>query len=160
MKILVVSDTHRKDRVFFDLYDKIKPNMVLHCGDTEGSEDYLEEYCKCPFATVKGNCDLFSTNPISRVVTLYDTNILVTHGHYYNVTRGVNKLVEDAKSKNCSLVLFGHTHVPLLEEHDGVTVVNPGSLGFPRQFSRNPSYAIIEIDEKGFEVFPEEIYDD
>ena len=40
VKILVVSDTHGMDRVFYDLYRKVKPvDMVIHAGDTQGSED-------------------------------------------------------------------------------------------------------------------------
>ncbi|MCQ2518845.1 MAG: metallophosphoesterase [Lachnospiraceae bacterium] len=157
MKILVVSDTHRKDRIFYDLVDEIKPDMVIHCGDTEGSEDAFERSCKCPFVAVKGNNDFFSGNPYDRELKLFDTGILVTHGHMYNVSSGLARLVDEALDRDCKIVLFGHTHVPVIYEKYGVTVVNPGSLGYPRQFGHCPSYTILEIDEHGYEFYPKEI---
>ena len=46
-----------------------------------------------------------------------------------------------------NVVLFGHTHVPLCLEEEGVLYLNPGSLTSPRGGS-HASYAILEI-EKG-----------
>lgn len=44
----------------------------------------------------------------------------------------------------------GHTHRPLLDENDPeLTVLNPGSLSFPRQEGRRPSYALMEYGESG-----------
>ena len=60
-----------------------------------------------------------------------------------------DQLVEAAREKGCNAVFFGHIHVPVLEEEDGVLLVNPGSLAFPRQRGRRPSYAVLETDEKG-----------
>ena len=45
--------------------------------------------------------------------------------------------------------MFGHTHKPYLETKDGVTILNPGSLSYPRQEGRRPSYMIMDIDEAG-----------
>jgi len=42
--------------------------------------------------------------------------------------------------------MFGHTHRPYFEERDGITVLNPGSLSFPRQEGRKSSYMILETD--------------
>ena len=44
---------------------------------------------------------------------------------------------------------FGHIHVPVLEKEDGILLVNPGSLAFPRQRGRRPSYAVLETDGNG-----------
>lgn len=41
---------------------------------------------------------------------------------------------------------FGHTHIPMIRYHYGTAVVNPGSIGQPRDFSRKPSYAVIDLD--------------
>lgn len=40
---------------------------------------------------------------------------------------------------------FGHTHIPMIRYHYGTAVVNPGSIGQPRDFSRQPSYAVIDL---------------
>lgn len=74
----------------------------------------------------------------------------MTHGHYYYVTVGTRDLVEEAKTNGCDVVMFGHTHKPFLNQDDPeLTVLNPGSLSFPRQEGRRPSYIMMEIDEKG-----------
>ena len=45
--------------------------------------------------------------------------------------------------------MFGHTHRPYLSQEEGLTVLNPGSLSFPRQDGRKPTYMLMEIDENG-----------
>ena len=45
MKILVVSDTHRKDDGLKMVIEKEKPlDMLIHLGDAEGSERYIAEW--------------------------------------------------------------------------------------------------------------------
>ena len=46
-------------------------------------------------------------------------------------------------------MLFGHTHVPCVEEQEGILFVNPGSLTYPRQEGHKSSYAIMEISDSG-----------
>ena len=68
MKILVVSDTHGIDRPFYDLYRNLKKmDMVIHCGDLQGSEEDYSRFLNCPFAAVKGNNDFFTMLPKDRV---------------------------------------------------------------------------------------------
>ena len=45
--------------------------------------------------------------------------------------------------------MFGHTHRPYLDDSQGIIVLNPGSLSYPRQQGRKPSYMIMELDESG-----------
>ena len=150
VKILVVSDTHGMDRVFYDLYRKVKPvDMVIHAGDTQGSEDDMANFVDCPFAAVMGNNDFFSTLPKDRVFDYNGKRFFITHGHYYSVSSGYDRIVDEAKSRGADFAIFGHTHRPYYEKIDGIHVINPGSLSYPRQFSRKPSYAMIEIDAAG-----------
>lgn len=70
MKILIVSDTHRKDGNLYDVIKKEKPlDMLIHLGDAEGSEhvivDWLNEGCE--LVMVQGNNDfLFLAGPGNR----------------------------------------------------------------------------------------------
>ena len=41
------------------------------------------------------------------------------------------------------MLITGHTHVPLLEEHEGVIHVNPGSTTIPKSLSK-PGYAVMD----------------
>ncbi len=45
--------------------------------------------------------------------------------------------------------MFGHTHRPFFLQKDGMTILNPGSLSFPRQEGRRGSYMIMEVDGDG-----------
>ena len=46
-------------------------------------------------------------------------------------------------------MFFGHTHKPVVTEKDGVLVINPGSLSYPRQAGRKSSYAVLNTDIQG-----------
>ena len=59
------------------------------------------------------------------------------------------QLEEEARSRQVQVVMFGHTHYPYLDEEEDLTVLNPGSLSYPRQPGRKPSYLVMQIDEQG-----------
>lgn len=71
----------------------------------------------------------------------------MTHGHTYGVSGGTDGIVEAARARGCEAVLFGHTHYPEIEMQEGILVINPGSLTFPRQRGRKFSYAVMEAEE-------------
>ena len=55
MRVLIISDTHRRDDRFLELIKRVKPiDMLIHCGDSEGSEDLYLEYAGCPVEIVSG----------------------------------------------------------------------------------------------------------
>lgn len=70
----------------------------------------------------------------------------MAHGHCHFVSLGLRDLAETARANGCSVAMFGHTHRPLIEESGGITVINPGSLSFPRQDGRRPSYIVMEAE--------------
>ena len=124
MKILVVSDTHGRDENFEQAVMQEAPfDMLIHCGDVEGREIFIEALTECPCHIVSGNNDFFSDLPREEIV--------------------------EAGNNRCNAVFFGHTHKPLLETIDGVLALNPGSLTYPRQRGRRPSYAIVNLDQTG-----------
>lgn len=150
MKVLVVSDTHRVNDNYFRVVDKEKPfDLVIHCGDAEGSEYALMSYAGTDFEVVSGNNDFFTSLPRERVLDLNGNKILITHGHYYSVSAGYERLAEEAASRGCNMAFFGHTHLPYKGKMQGVLLLNPGSLTYPRQYGRIPTYAIVEISDSG-----------
>ena len=68
-----------------------------------------------------------------REIQLGTHKILLTHGHYYGVSMGPEGVVDEARSRGCDIVMYGHTHKPFLAKIDGVIALNPGSLSYPRQ---------------------------
>jgi putative phosphoesterase len=49
-------------------------------------------------------------------------------------------------------VIFGHTHVPMVHQANGVTVINPGSCSQPRDQDKRGSYAILDLDHRVVEL--------
>lgn len=149
MKILIVSDTHRRDGNLTGVLDMVgTPDMLIHCGDVEGSEDFIRSIAGCPVHMVAGNNDFFSDLKKEEEFYIGDYKVWLTHGHNYYVSMGTEFIREEAKSRGVDIVMFGHTHRPYLEQGK-VTVLNPGSLSYPRQEGRRPSYILMELDAKG-----------
>lgn len=150
MKILVVSDTHGRDKNLMEVLRRVKPlDALIHCGDVEGTEMQIRQAAECPCYLVRGNNDYFSDLPREEIVTLGGCQILVTHGHAYGVSFETEVLEEEARSRGVQVVMFGHTHRPFLEQKEGLTLLNPGSLSYPRQQGRRPGFLIMEIDQEG-----------
>ena len=152
MRILIVSDTHRRDENLKEVIRRTGPlDMLIHLGDAEGSENFIPEWVnpQCEMQMVRGNNDFFSALDREREIYIGKYRVLLTHGHYYNVSLGTEQITEDAKERGFDIVMFGHTHRPYLDDSQGIIVLNPGSLSYPRQQGRKPSYMIMELDESG-----------
>jgi len=150
MRVLIVSDTHRDNDNYFKLIEKLKDiDMVVHCGDAEGSEYAISQAAGCDALIVMGNNDFFSDLPREIETEIGGYRVLITHGHTYCVSMGSERIKEEALLRGFDIVMFGHTHKPLIDIDDDVIAVNPGSLSYPRQDGRKPSYMIMEIDRDG-----------
>ena len=150
MRILIISDTHRRDENFLKVIERIKPiDMLIHCGDLEENEAVFLEKAGCPAQIIAGNNDFFSSLPREREFNIRKYRVWLTHGHNYYVSMGDTLLKDEAILRGVDIVMFGHTHRPVIEIGKTLTAVNPGSLSFPRQEGRRPSYILMELDKNG-----------
>ena len=148
MRILIISDTHGRDEIFDEVLSQAgEIDMLIHCGDIEGHEAYYRKAVNCPVWMVPGNNDYFSTMPRDIQFEIDGINVWVTHGHAYRVSLGMDYLVDEAMAREADVVMFGHIHRPMIEQIGDLTLLNPGSLTYPRQENRKPSYIIMETDE-------------
>ena len=61
MRILIVSDTHKKHDNLKRVLDRQRDiDLMVHLGDSEGYEDYIADLAGCPLEIVSGNNDFFS----------------------------------------------------------------------------------------------------
>ena len=147
MRVLIVSDTHGRHMNFDQALEKAgKIDLLIHLGDVEGGEDYIEAMVDCEKHMVRGNNDLFSYLPAEEEFWIGTKKVFITHGHSYYVSMETERIREEGAARNADIVMFGHTHRPYFEEKDGLVVLNPGSLSFPRQEGRRGSYMILETD--------------
>lgn len=151
MRIGVISDTHgRLRKEVFDHFEGVR--HILHAGDV-GSPDLLTELeAMAPVTAVFGNTDGFPLRARTQEVAeleLGGQRVVVVHGDRLGspTPEALRKEYPQAR-----IIVYGHTHRPLVEDADGILVVNPGSAGAAR-FGIPPSVAILTLgDEIGVEL--------
>lgn len=155
MKLIVISDTHG-ERSWIQKALDLHPDadVVVHCGDFASDLEILKG-TQVEVVSVTGNVmdlhmDLVppEDREEERLLVYEGIRVLLTHGHRYDVKHTLNKLFYRALEAQAALVLFGHTHVALSLEHQGVSFLNPGSPARPR--GGRPGYGIVEVQEGHF----------
>lgn len=145
MRLGIIADTHGLLRPsVLDVFAEV--DHILHAGDV-GPDDLLVELeALAPVTAVHGNTDGFDIRrrcPAVAALELDGLAITVTHGDQFGspTPARLREAFPDA-----DVIVYGHTHRPLLELVDRtVTVMNPGSAG-PRRFDLRPSVGIMELE--------------
>lgn len=147
MKIILASDNHGDlESIEKILLQHPDADLYLHAGDSQRLDFEMS-----PFRVVKGNNDWGLDYPENIIVDTPAGKIYVTHGHKilpYNFN--------DLKNKGVRLIVRGHSHVPKIEEREGVYIVNPGSTSLPRGRS-NGTYMVVEIKNNQYDFWIKEL---
>lgn len=144
MKFLVFSDSHNYTNGMDCAIEKHSDiRHIIHCGDMAADIEYLQMVYGTTHSIcgVCGNNDYSAPDPYSRIVLGEGHRIYVTHGHKEHVKRSLYPLESTARDSGCDICIFGHTHQQLCETHDGLLLLNPGSVGYFRQ-----EYAVLDIE--------------
>lgn len=146
MRIGVISDTHgRLRKEVFDRFRAVQ--HILHAGDV-GSPDLLVELeSLAPVTAVWGNTDGFALRARTQAVAeleLAGHRIVVEHGDRLGTPtpEGLREAHPGAR-----IIVYGHTHRPLVDDTDDVLVLNPGSAGAAR-FGISPSVGILTLGDE------------
>ena len=117
--------------------------LILHAGDV-GPERVLRELANiAPVHAVQGNVDDPAMHlPALLRLSVGGLSITVTHGHEL----GSPTPAALARHHHADVIVYGHTHKPLIQQVGSTLVVNPGAAG-PRRFNLQPSVALLTIDE-------------
>ena len=152
MRIFVVSDTHGDLKKAIELYDRALTggplDFIIHCGDFYSDGVRLAQLCGQRIYAVHGNCD-GGWGEEFKVVETPAGKILVIHGHNEDVDFSLDNAAYLARREKCAMVCFGHTHKAVINEHNGILFVNPGSTRRPRSLDGG-SAAIVTAEESGF----------
>ena len=123
----------------------ISPELIIHLGDCWADATMLQKkFPDIPMERVPGNCDC-TQEFAERVLLIEGKSVLICHGHTYNVKAGYLNLQYGAQEKGVDVALFGHTHRVFYGTHNGITYLNPGSIGSPA-YGVPPSYGILTLD--------------
>lgn len=145
MRLGVVSDTHGLLRPeVFEAFAGV--DHILHGGDV-GKPSVLDELeTIAPVTAVYGNTDgwdLRARLPQVATLELDGFTIVVTHGDQFGSPTPERLHAEFPQAE---ILIYGHTHRPLLTLVDVVvTVMNPGGAG-PRRFNLPASVGILELE--------------
>lgn len=148
MKVGIISDTHIPGRAKFIPPKVIEHfqdvDLILHAGDLVESTVIEELSALAPVLAVRGNMDLGSdvSGLPGQVVTEFEG---VPLGMIHD---GGSKQRRRENLRNrfpvARAVIFGHSHQPLIEDENGLLLINPGSACDPRS-ARYPTIAMLEI---------------
>lgn len=148
MLIAVISDTHRMIKYINSAKELIKDvDILIHLGDNIDDVELLQQDFKGELYAVAGNCDYSKKYPKETIIEVNGRKIFFTHGDLYGVKSSINNIYYRGRELGVDIVLFGHTHQQLIEEEDGLILMNPGSISLPRSNGRYVGF--IDIDETG-----------
>ncbi|MBT6226230.1 MAG: metallophosphoesterase family protein [Candidatus Scalindua sp.] len=144
-KIGVISDTHclvRKSVI--NAFNDV--DLIVHAGDIEKPDALETLKTIATVHSVRGNVDggkWVKNLPYTKVVQVGQVYLYVLHD--------LNTLDLDPAAAGFNVVIYGHSHIPKIEERSGVLFLNPGSAG-PRRFDYPISIAFLYIKGTSIET--------
>lgn len=159
LRLGVISDTHlhardvgRLPSEILELYQRFGVDLIVHAGDMVDRAvlDRLETVA--PVIAVHGNnepMELWKVLPERVILTAGHWTIGIAHGHGGPSAR---KTVLTAFPVPVDFVIYGHSHIPMIEEVGGVRYFNPGSPT-DRRWAAHFGIGVVRIDEQ--EIRPE-----
>ncbi|MBW1710339.1 MAG: YfcE family phosphodiesterase [Deltaproteobacteria bacterium] len=153
MKIAVISDSHGETENVRLLADRLSPigiKHIVHLGDDYDDADVLTE-AGYEVLRVPGVFSGYYQDPgvPNRLLAEFGgLRVLLTHaGTPHKNDRPEDKdPAELAREEKPDMVLFGHSHLPAIEERDDILWVNPGHLKSEDKKGAPPSYALIDTE--------------
>lgn len=147
----MLADTHIPRRAKA-LPEALRPHLeradvILHAGDVMGSAVLQNLAAYAPTHAVRGNLDPpEAALPETIELDLGGVRVAVVHdsGRKQGRRRRLARRFPEAR-----VVVFGHSHVPLLEDENGLMLLNPGS---PTDKRRQPVYTFAVLEAKSGEV--------
>jgi putative phosphoesterase len=145
MRLGIISDTHGLLRPeVFDAFKRV--DHILHAGDVGSGDLLMELETIAPVTAVYGNTDDWDLrHRLPRVVQrdFEGTAFVLLHGDQFGSPTPQKIL---AAYPAAEVIVYGHTHRPLLTTLDlVVTAMNPGGAGH-RRFGFPPSIGIMELE--------------
>ncbi len=144
MIIMVVSDTHGKADLNAILEVAESAELLVHLGDGFQDGQILQAALRTPIVQVSGNADYPFAMVPEKMMEVGGKQIYLTHGHLYDVKKGLDNLLMRATEVEADLVLFGHLHRRFHRQIGKTTFVNPASA-WKNYDASAPCVALIDL---------------
>jgi len=154
VKITIIGDTHVKsiNELPNEMIKEIRESdWVIHVGDytfvdvLNGLIDLKGDH----FKGVYGNADpkqVWDKVPIKDVIEIEGKRIGITHpasgGSHENIE---NRVLAEFQNDNVDIIIFGHTHDPLIRYKENLIIINPGK-GYLEKDYYGPSTTIAKLE--------------
>jgi uncharacterized protein len=128
-----------------------RADLVLHAGDLMDFALLDEIASYAPVEAVRGNMD---SEGLPETLELVFGGVRVAMIHDSGPRRGRQARMR-RRFPEARVVVFGHSHVPLLEDEDGFMLLNPGSPTDRRRQPRH-TFALLRVEngEARAEILP------
>lgn len=145
MKIGIISDTHGLLRPqVFDVFAGVE--HIVHAGDVGRGDILTELEAIAPVTAVWGNVDGWEIrNRVPEVARIELGGVAVAILHGMQIGSPTPEKAA-AAHPDAGLVVFGHSHRPLIRQVGSVLAVNPGSAG-PRRFKDPVTVALADLED-------------
>lgn len=152
MRIYVISDTHGKIDKAIEIFHSLEEiDLIVHLGDIWNDAKRMKDQLDVPLIGVKGNMDGAFSKDAYHILETDFGKIFLSHGHMESVKQGYENIMYKAESLQCKAAFFGHTHIPLFYEAEGLFLLNPGSLSLPSG-GRKGSYAVATVTRQSLDA--------
>lgn len=159
LRIILASDIHGRllaAKRFEQIVNSLKPERVVLLGDylyngpRNGVPSDYDPMATCSILNrmarkvigIRGNCDSRIDETLLRF-PITDAKVVYLNGFRCDLIHGDLTTSDLISVERGDVVMYGHTHLPLLHKADGVTYINPGSISFPK--GGNPAtYGIMD----------------
>ncbi|KHE67436.1 metallophosphoesterase family protein [Halobacillus sp. BBL2006] len=157
MKVVIVSDTHiakKEAELPVRLMEELpSAELIIHAGDWNIPEVYDQLESFAPVHGVYGNVDGIEIQelvPDKQIIDVKGFKIGIVHGHGEKKTTE-KRVVEAFAEDNADIIVFGHSHIPLLRYFKKQLLFNPGSPTAKRKLPYY-SFGIMTFNEETFEA--------
>jgi len=124
----------------------------LGCGCSEKYTELSNDGKAFTIATLNNDEKSFLGNlPLTLNLQVAEKNFLFSHASpsgdlhkYLRPNVKDSEFITESKDITADVVFIGHTHLPMVREINGITYINPGSVGQPRDGIPQASYAVWE----------------
>jgi len=144
---VVIADTHIPRRAK-GLPEKLLPHLkraglILHTGDLMDPSllEELEGYA--PVQVVRGNLDSLEVD-LPETLEFEFGGVKVAMIHDSGPKKGRQNRMR-RRFSDARVVIFGHSHIPFLEDEDGLMLLNPGSPTDRRRQPRH-TFALLRLE--------------
>ncbi|MGH2705409.1 MAG: metallophosphoesterase family protein [Actinomycetota bacterium] len=148
VRVGLISDTHipgrarALPRVVHELFAGV--DAVLHAGDVMDPSVLDELRLIAPVHAVLGNLDGWSlAGRVHERLDLELGGVRIGMVHDSGTSKGRRERMRRA-FPGCRVVVFGHSHMPLIEDDGDLLLVNPGSACDPRR-AKVPTVALLDL---------------